>query len=148
MWVALKDEQPALAWDALIEAGTSARNAIRAHPIAQHLESYVEKLDALEKLLFPPMIFVSIGIIVHESRCTICGSEYGECEHIKGMVYMGQICSCEITKCDIYERSIVPDPANKHARMIVISDDDIMRDLLTWRPLPQFLPGDDIGELS
>lgn len=133
MWVALKEDKPAIAWDELIEAQISIMNAIRAHKGATDLTLYLEKLELLEKLLFPPIIFVSIAMIIRASKCSICGSEYGECNHIKGMPYMGQFCVREITEFETLERSIVPFPANKHARMAAVSDGNTTRDLLTWR---------------
>jgi hypothetical protein len=136
MWIALKDDSAASAWDSLVEAQTHASNAIRAHRISDHLERYVERLDALERLLFPPITFMSIGMIIQESSCSICGSQYGDCDHVKGEVYMGEMCVREITQADLSEVSVVPEAANKHARVLTFSDGDAMRDVLTWRLIP------------
>jgi hypothetical protein len=147
MWVALKDGNAALAWDSLVGAEMSALDAIRAHEVSSHLEGYIEKLRLLEKLLFPPITFLSHGLIIYESKCSICGSDYGECEHIKGKAYMGEMCVRRITKAVIRERSIVTDPADKSHRMAAISDGDVMRDLLTWHVIPNLEPGDDMTRL-
>lgn len=136
MWVSLKDDKVASAWDAVVSAEMSALDAMRAHAVAGHLEHYVEKLQLLQQLLFPPMWFMSPGLIILDSRCSICGSRYGECNHVKGEVYMGEMCAREITECRITETSITPEPANKHARIIAISDGNDARDLLTWRVVP------------
>jgi hypothetical protein len=136
MWVALKDDSAASAWDSLVEAQTCASNAIRAHTISDHLERYVERLEVLERVLFPSITFMSVGMVIQESHCSICGCEYGDCDHLKGEVYMGEMCARVITQADLKETSIVPEPANKHARMIAISDGNAMRDLLTWRLIP------------
>jgi hypothetical protein len=136
MWVALKEDNSALAWDELIEAQTCATNSVRAHAVAHRMIAFVERLERLEAVLFPPMIFVSLGMIIHASKCSVCDSEYGDCSHIKGLPYMGQMCVRKITEFKTIERSIVPNPANKHARMAAISDGNTTRDLLTWRTVP------------
>jgi len=145
MWVALKDDSAALAWDCLVEAQTCASDAVCAHRISDHLEQYVDRLEILEGLLFPPITFMSAGMVIQESHCSICGCEYGDCDHAKGEVYMGEMCTRVITKAALQGASIVPEPANKHARMVGISDGDGMRDLLTWRLIP---PADDEGSAT
>ncbi|MCK4598698.1 hypothetical protein KAU37_02545 [Candidatus Bipolaricaulota bacterium] len=136
MWVAFKDADPHAAWTALIGAQSAARTAMQAHDIADHLDAYIERLYALEKLLFPPQMFMSVGIIIKQSTCSICGHEYGECDHLKGKAYMGQMCTRLIEESELWESSIVSDPANKHCRILTFSDGDSTRDLMTWRPIP------------
>lgn len=150
MWVAFKDDKPALAWDELVSAQSFALDAIRAHEIGTNAIHYFEKLELLERLLFPPMMFMSPGVIVLASECTICGSEYGECNHIKGRPYMGEICTRKLTKVEVREVSIVSNPANKHARIYQISEGNTMRDLLSWRELPssESGPSREINEKS
>jgi len=136
MWVALKDDDAALAWDFLAEAQSCASNAIRAHRISDHLGRYVERLEVLERLLFPPISFTSLGMVIQESHCSICGAQYGDCDHVKGEVYMGEMCVQEITRADLAEISIVQRPANKRARVTTIGEGGAQRDLLTWRLVP------------
>ena len=59
MWIAFKDSNPDTAWSYLIEAKMSTVNAIRAHPAAAHWEENAARLNDLECLLFPPMMFLS-----------------------------------------------------------------------------------------
>jgi len=139
MWVAFKDDDPHAAWTNIVEAQSSARSAMQAHDIARHLEPYIERLYALEKLLFPPQMFMSAGVVIRRSTCSICGMEYGSCEHLVGKPYMGQICARVIEEADIREVSIVPEPANKHCRILSISDENGTRDLMTWRLIPERL---------
>jgi len=139
MWVAFKDDDPHAAWTNIVEAQSSARLAMQAHEIAGHLQPYVERLYALEKLLFPPQMFLSAGVIIRRSTCSICGMEYGDCEHVVGKAYMGQICARVIEEADLREVSIVPEPANKHCRTLSISDENGTRDLMTWRLIPERL---------
>lgn len=133
MWVALKEDDPNSAWDLLIDAQSAARTAVQAHSVAQHLEGYLERLSHLEKILFPPQTFFSPGITIKYSECSICGMEYGECEHVVGRAYMGEMCVRIIKDVELGEVSLVEDPANKRARMLVISDGTAKRDFLTWR---------------
>lgn len=134
MWIALKDDEPATAWDFLVDAQMSAITAMQAHPVANHLEGYAAHLTALEKHIFPNHGFGSIGAIVRKSECSICGQEYGECDHLKGRPYMGRICTEHVKECELEEVSIVFNPGNKHCRIMSITDDEgITRDTLTWQ---------------
>jgi hypothetical protein len=79
------------------------------------------------------MVFLSPGFLILSSKCSICGKEYGFCDHLIGLPYMGQLCAREITEMKIEEISIVPMPANKSARVRVMSLDGCMRNTMTWR---------------
>ena len=136
MWIALKEDNPNKAWDFLINAQSAVRTAAQAHSIAIDLnaEGYANKLHLLEKLLFPPQMFLSPGLIIEKAECSICGKEYGECEHIVGKAYMGKMCYKIITKIkEMKEVSIVKEPVNKHARMLQFTDEEVTRDFMTWR---------------
>lgn len=43
--------------------------------------------------------YASMGIIVDEAKCSVCGNEYGECEHERLQEYEGRICYKVPTKC-------------------------------------------------
>lgn len=135
MWISLKEDNPNAAWDFLARAQSAARIAMQAHDVANDSTSYIEHLHDLERILFPSQIFLSAGMIVDGSTCSICGKEYGECEHIKGKAYMGKICGRRITTIkEFREVSIVEIPSNKHCRLSAVADkDEIERDCLTWR---------------
>jgi len=146
MWLALKDSRAADAWENLISAQDAARSAVRAHRLGEMLERSQERLHVMEKILFPPQLFFSIGAIVRESTCSICDSPYGECDHIKGRAYAGKICSRIISKAEVREVSIVDDPANKRCRVLEITEGGIARDYLTWAPIQKSVdqdPGND-----
>lgn len=143
MWVAFKDDDPHAAWTALVESQGAIRTAMQAHNISGHLENWVKRLYAIEHLLFPPQMFFSAGTIVKRSTCSICGQEYGDCEHVKGRAYMGEMCCREIQEFDLNEVSVVENPANKHCRVLRISDGDAMRDFMTWRLVPATQPIED-----
>jgi len=135
MWMALKEDDPNKAWDYLADAQLLVRNAAQAHRTAEErAEGYANKLYLLEKLLFPPQIFLSPGFIHTKEECSICGKEYGECEHIKGKAYMGKICHTIMKDIEIKEVSFVNEPAGKYRRVLQLTDEHgITRDLMTWK---------------
>jgi len=135
-YLALKDDKVDQAWDHLINAESAAANAMKSHQVAAHLTNYIERLDALESLLFPKPAFFSTGWVVHRSECSICGVEYGECDHIKGRPYMGQLCARVVKEGTAKEVSVVSDPADKHCRAMHFSDDDKWRNAFTHRIVP------------
>ena len=64
MWLLLKEERPDEAWNELVSAQMASVDAVRAHRGFAHLEQHVQRLDAVEKIVFPPQVFVSSGMIV------------------------------------------------------------------------------------
>ena len=59
---------------------------------------------------------VSVGCAMARAVCSICGSEYGTCGHVKGEVYDGQTCSVILKEpVDAYEFSFVAVPAQRAA---------------------------------
>lgn len=138
MWIALKEDNLGAAWDFLVHAQSAVISAMQAHASASDLDADLDRLEALEHLLFPRQMFFSPGMIIREARCSICGQEYGECDHLAGKPYMGELCAREIIHADLEEASLVLNPANKHARGIFITGKDgIRRDFLTWTPAPE-----------
>ncbi len=62
---------------------------------------------------------VSVGCAMGRCICSVCGSEYGTCGHLKGEHYDGQLC-CGILQeaMDAYEFSFVAVPAQREAGVI------------------------------
>ena len=134
MIVNLKEDKMNTAWDNLVDAQVSASNVVRNHPNGQDLEGYLNKLRSYEIILFPKMMFGSVGGIIEKSECSICNDNYGKCNHIKGRIYMGEMCCRVITKMIPEEFSIVESPANKHCRVLTINTDESGEvDVLTLR---------------
>ena len=140
--IALKADEVDQAWDHLMDAQSSAISAVKAHKVADHLKHYIEKLYLLESVLFPKPAFFSSGWIVRESECSICGLEYGICDHIKGRPYMGQLCARVITDGIPQEVSIVAVPADKHCRVLHFSKDEKWINAFTHREAPEGTVGD------
>lgn len=62
---------------------------------------------------------VSVGCSVSRRICSVCGSEYGSCGHIKGTRYKGSLCFATLEEpTDAYEWSFVAVPAQKQAGVI------------------------------
>lgn len=65
----------------------------------------------------------SIGAIVHEATCSICGqniAEYGECEHERGVEYDGKLCYWIIKKMEAKELSYVIVPSDIYSQHIKV----------------------------
>ena len=62
---------------------------------------------------------VSVGCAMGRAICSVCGSEYGSCGHVKGKHYDGTLC-CAILKdpVDAYEFSFVAVPAQRDAGVL------------------------------
>ena len=136
MLVFLKEDNMNSAWECLVNSQYSLRTAFQADDIvlSYNGEYYLKKLELIEKIFFPHQTFNSIEAKVESSKCSICGQEYGECMHVTGRPYMGQICNRIITKMQFQGLSIlVENPADKRCRVTGISDNGYMRDVLTWR---------------
>lgn len=59
---------------------------------------------------------VSVGCAMAQAVCSICGSEYGTCGHVKGEYYDGQVCAVILKEpVDAYEFSFVAVPAQREA---------------------------------
>lgn len=62
---------------------------------------------------------VSVGCAMAQAVCSICGSEYGTCGHVKGEIYEGQTCAVILKEpVDAYEFSFVAVPAQKEAGVL------------------------------
>lgn len=136
MIVNLKEDKMDIAWDNLVDAQVSASTVVSNHPNGQDLEGYLDKLRSYEIILFPKMMFASIGGIVKKSECSICNDSYGKCNHIKGKLYMGEMCCRVITEMVAEEFSVVENPANKHCRVLTLDTDESGEvDVLTLRKI-------------
>lgn len=135
MLLALKKDKPDKAWDFLIDAQSYARRSMQASVISElNQEGYIKKLFLMEKILFPPQTFLSPGIVVQGTKCSICGKDYDKCNHLVGKAYMGKICYRIVKKIkELKEMSIVEEPANKHARVTSLGEKNAERNTMTWR---------------
>lgn len=135
MLVSLKESDMDSAWGHLISAQNQTAIVASNNPTSDgsYLNGYIKKLDGYEKLLFPRMMFASTGGLIKETRCTICGDSYEECDHLKGKMYHGELCTREILKIELEEVSIVKNPANKMCRQLAVELDGKSVDVFTLK---------------
>jgi hypothetical protein len=133
MWLMLKADKPDKAWGNLIAAQTETRHAIQAHKIFAGNQSHAEHLNAIEKIVFPPQVFLSAGLIVGRQLCSICGADYEDCAHIIGIPYWGELCFRRLLDVVADHVSIVDDPANRNCRITHFDDGGGKRNRMTWR---------------
>ena len=136
MLLQFKNDEAESAWDSLINAQYSCANAIRSHYGFHHLEDACARLDLLEKLLFPPQVFMSSGFVVGVQECSICGGDYDDCEHLVLKPYMGQLCVIIARDIKVDHVSIVDHPADKRCRVQQFSTEGGYRNKMTWRLEP------------
>jgi hypothetical protein len=136
MWLLLKDGRPDEAWDALLGAQSGLSSAMRAHEGFAQVEGRIRRLDSIERLIFPPQVFLSTGMLVKSQICSVCGGEYEDCEHVKGRPYMGKFCTVRLIPSAIDHVSIVDNPANKRCRILKFSVDGGCRNRMTWAVEP------------
>ena len=133
MWLLLKQDKPEEAWDHLVTAQMDTISAARAHDDFRHLEHHNHCLEMIEKIVFPPQVFVSSGMIVHKQECSICSEDYDECEHLVGKPYMGEFCYVTVKDAHLDHVSFVENPADKRCRVISFNVDGGSRNRMTWK---------------
>jgi hypothetical protein len=120
MWVLLKEGKAKEAWHNLVVAQGAARCAMKAHRLGAAMEGYAVGLHRIEHVVFPPQRFVSSALVVSYYQCSICGGKYGDCGHVVGKPYMGELCSRvprDIVSVDHVAWLQDNDPADKRCRV-------------------------------
>lgn len=81
--------------------------------------------EGIEQIKDGRLKTVSIGVIAHDVRCSICGKQveldedgYPECGHFKGGVYDNEVCYWKIYKMEAKELSYVIVPSDIYAHNI------------------------------
>ena len=143
LWIAFKDGDMSTAWNRTVDAQVAWTGALRAHPIGAQFRRLAVVPFQVEHVLFPHIAFLSSGMIVRKSECTICGETPGECDHIRGHVYGGKFAGILVTEAEPREVSIVDVPADKRCRVEQITSDGVTRDTLTWEVLSTSDSADD-----
>lgn len=88
-------------------------NALMAECYMLRSESTKDLINAIQGGILRE---VSVGCAIGKPVCSICGEEYHTCGHLKGSIYNGKLCVCELTDpVDAYELSFVAVPAQPQA---------------------------------
>ena len=136
MLVHLKEDKMSEAWNNLVRAQVIYGTVISNSPFqSEENDNYLNRLEQYEKLLFPNLYFQSVGGIIKESHCSICNQKSGKCDHIKGKLYKGELCTRVITDIQLEEVSLVENPANKHCRVLSIEQNGKVIDIVTLREI-------------
>lgn len=135
MWVRLKEAEHVKAWDNLVEAQNDFEIAQRIlfDPVTNGI---LLDLLVVENAVFPPQSFFSSAYTYPEAFCSICDKVYGDCAHVRGRIYMGQICRRKIPKSNVTEVSVVSTPKDKRCRISEYAEDGKVYCTLTHRELP------------
>jgi len=86
----------------------------RSHRIEDAL---ITDIDTWRRIKEGSLRGFSIGLLVREAQCEICGESYFECGHIASQQYAGISCAVRLTKFDLCEISIVTSPINPLANL-------------------------------
>jgi len=80
----------------------------------------------------------SVGLVIREAECSICGRDPDGCPHITGRMYNGKQCFRVIKRWDLLDVSLVDRPAQPDARIMAMSvPTEELQDALG----PEFIPG-------
>lgn len=145
MWRLLRSFKPEEAWDRLAEAQDFCRAAARAHDCGIVGCRRLSHLESLEREVFPPQVFQSIGFTSRRQLCSICGRDYNACNHLEGLAYCGGFCNLLVEGLELKEVSIVLEPADKRCRVVRFVDGGKWRNRMTWK-LEDAKPGQRIDE--
>jgi len=126
----LKSNEAEKAWDHLVLAQECVKVVGRFFGNA---EGQFDRLRVLEMLLFPQQSFMSVGIIVQESECSICTGNYEICDHVAGEIYGAELCRRTITKLELKETSFLgnKEPKDRRCRVTHISRNGVKVNLMT-----------------
>ena len=117
LWIDLKQGRADEAWESLI----SAQNAIALGTRFSDKDSFSHlraRLQVLEECLFPPQLFMSSAHTFQWGECSICGQIYGECDHVTGRLYNGELCAIIVHDiCNVDHVAIVRNPSDKFLRL-------------------------------
>jgi hypothetical protein len=139
VWIHLHEKNAHAAWAALVSAQEHVAVALRAMDADDRVVNYARKLDQLEQLAFPRLVFFSGGFEHSGGRCSICGASFEDCPHREGKVYCGQVCAeVDFSSMRIDHVSFVESPRDKRCYAFAIQDEDG-----TWRDIMTLAPTED-----
>jgi hypothetical protein len=147
--LSLKENLFEKAWDFLIDAQEYTMWSYRAAPHNKILPSRYQDLILLEKAYFPKMVYLSMGAIVSNGKCSICKSLIDECDHLEGVPYMGRICQIvDYSIVDVNHIAIVEKPRDKRCILLSFSDEtkENMIDRFTKEPIKKIKPEDCLSK--
>ncbi len=136
MWVELKGQKYKEAWDLLIDAQEYLLVALRIEGNHYGIEDLQTLYENIEKIIYPGWpLYNSVGYLEKGGECSICGKQYGDCEHLEGIIYMGRLCrriNAEPITMD--HIAMVESPSDKRCIIQwITTEDGRKRDYITWK---------------
>nr|DAU23764.1 MAG TPA: serine protease [Caudoviricetes sp.] len=108
----------------ILSANHKTQNTRSGTPALEFTCNVPDK-EGIEQIKDGRLKTVSIGVIAHDVRCSICGEQvelnedgYPECGHLKGEVYNNEVCYWKIYKMEAKELSYVIVPSDIYAHNI------------------------------
>lgn len=116
-WKLLVSGRFSVSWSALQDVQDRLRTIYRStseprHQILRHIEGQCGELEKL----YPYRVFASVGMIIDEAECSICGRPIDslQCEHLRGELYRGRQAYGIVKHIrQLEEVSMVMNPADK-----------------------------------
>ena len=134
MWVSLKDDSYQKSWSYLIDAQEYLCFALKIREY-EGILNFQKHLKSIEKAVFPGWaLYNSSGFVETIGKCSICGKEFTECNHIENQIYLGSLCQRVDKKIiELDHSALVENPRDKRCIINKISDSDgNMIDYFTW----------------
>jgi hypothetical protein len=86
-------------------------------PLDGTILSFISERVSQFQQIFPYKIFSSAELIIHKTRCSICGkttSLRNPCGHVVGDIYDGEMCVREVLEAEPIGLAMVEKPLNKY----------------------------------
>jgi hypothetical protein len=133
MWIFAKKDDMNRAWEAMVDTQATIEGILKIQSITEVID-FDSHVRVCEQILFRPQTYTSASVRFSRGECSICKGEYGECGHVAGRLYMGQICVL-LPRGDvsIEHQSIVKIPKDKCCRVLRFQRGTKMVDSLTMR---------------
>lgn len=125
MWVHLKGGDYQKAWSSLVDAQEYIGYALKVEDQdgVRRMEDF---LSEIRNTIFPRWThYNSAAFSSTIGRCSICGEDFGACEHIEGLLYCGRICRrVGVVILKNYHSALVSNPRDRRCIVTEISNDD------------------------
>ncbi|MBR3653903.1 MAG: hypothetical protein IKN62_00515 [Elusimicrobia bacterium] len=130
MWIYLKEQKYVDAWHSLVDAQEYMYYSLKAGKDIEKSKLYLYKLKEREQVIFPKFKFVSSGSIIEGGKCSICGRDFNNCEHIEENLYCGSICKrIDYKRLEFTHLALVENPKD---RGCIIEEFELDKKIYDW----------------
>lgn len=131
MWIYLKEQKYVEAWHSLVDAQEYICYSLKVGIDIEKSNLYLDKLKKREQEIFPKFKFVSSGSIIEGGKCSICGKDFNNCEHIEENLYCGSICKRVDYKILFTHLALVENPKDRGCIITEFESDGKKYDVFT-----------------